>query len=544
LTCSFAFAENSNFNQSDDVGDNKSSSTPSITNSQESIVNNTTVSSTGQSSVSSNTQSSVSSSSSSKSDTVSSSVSSSSSSKSNTISSSSSTFKAAGQPTKLSQAAIFKASRNVKNFVLRNNRLPNFVTISGYKFSIPEYMHLVSRAISLRDKKSKSLVTIKWNIRNPSKPSGVNIRRTLSKSNYLTISKRVSNFISKNNRVPNFITIKQGRIHYQTVVYGLARVGDFIHVQKQVPKTLTLNVPKNHKLNKFMPNYNRSSASSNSVSTPSISSKYKISGDKNGIWLHGWDSLKIDNAEMDRLIKFGIKNIFVIESFFTIQGEARALSWIKNATRKGMKIHIWVPVFYNGTSKTWVNPIKDGKLNQAFFDTIISKSRKYAAIDGVVGIHLDYLRYPGTAYKHKYSGGSGADAVTEFTRQLSVAVRKVKPNIVVSAAVMPETSLNPYYYGQDIPKLGKHLDVIIPMIYKGNYNAKTPWIKSTTDWFVKNSGGAEIWGGLQSYVSDSNINRLSVSALTADTRAVFDGGAPGVVFFRWGLTNFFNLFGL
>jgi len=523
MTCSFAFAENSGSIQSTDVSSNSSSIL--INNSNNSAVNNSNVPSSSTSSTSS------------------SGVSSTSSSKVSSVSSSSSKIKAAGEPTKLSQAAIFKASKNVKNYVLKNNVLPNYVTISGYKFSIPEYMYLVSKAITLKNKKSKSLVTIKWNIKHPVKPSGSSIKKTIPKATYLSWSKKTSDYISKYKKAPTSISSKYGKVQFQTAVYGFARVGEYIYTNKKVPKTLSLNIPKTHKLNKVAPFYDRSSNSSKSSSLVS-NSKYKISADKNAIWLKGWDASKINSAEMDKLIGYGIKNIFIEEFIFTAQGESFALSWIKNASKKGIKIHIWLPVFYNSTSKTWVNPIQNKTLNQAFFNTIINKAKKYIAIDGVSGIHLDYLRYPGTAYKYNYTGGTGADAVTEFTRQLSVAVKKIKPNAVVSAAVMPETNVNAYYYGQDIPKLGKHLDVIVPMVYKGNYNAKTTWIQSTTAWFVKNSGGAEIWSGLQSYVSDSNIKALSVTALTTDVTSVFAGGAAGVAFFRWGLTSFFNLLGI
>ena len=39
-------------------------------------------------------------------------------------------------------------------------------------------------------------------------------------------------------------------------------------------------------------------------------------------------------------------------------------------------------------------------------------------------------------------------------------------NIIVSAALMPETNVNPYYYGQDSSQMGKYLDVLMPMAYK------------------------------------------------------------------------------
>ena len=107
---------------------------------------------------------------------------------------------------------------------------------------------------------------------------------------------------------------------------------------------------------------------------------------------------------------------------------------------------------------------------------------------------------------------------------------------------MPEPSDNKYYYGQDVAALSKYLDVVVPMIYKGNYNAGTSWIKSTTATFVKMANGnAQVWTGLQTYVSDSNVVPLSYSNLYKDAQAAKSGGAVGVALFRYGLTAFINV---
>ena len=45
---------------------------------------------------------------------------------------------------------------------------------------------------------------------------------------------------------------------------------------------------------------------------------------------------------------------------------------------------------------------------------------------------------------------------------------------------------------------------VVPMIYKGNYKKNTAWIKEITEWYVKNSKGAAVWAGIQSYRNDDN----------------------------------------
>ena len=174
---------------------------------------------------------------------------SSSSSSSNSGSSGSSSI-VAGKSTKLSQTAIFQASKNVKNYVLNYGKLPNYVTISGFKFSIPEYTYLVSKAIAYKCLKYTNSVNVKWDVKNPSNPSGVTIKKTISKSTYYSLAKKTFQYIDSNSRIPNYISSSFGKIQYQTFVYGFARIGEYIYTYKNVPSTLTLSVSKTNALNK------------------------------------------------------------------------------------------------------------------------------------------------------------------------------------------------------------------------------------------------------------------------------------------------------
>ena len=149
------------------------------------------------------------------------------------------------------------------------------------------------------------------------------------------------------------------------------------------------------------------------------------------------------------------------------------------------------------------------------------------------GIHLDYVRYPGTAYKH--SGGT--ETITLFVKNVYDSVKSIKPKVAVSAAVMPECSQNGYYYGQDYAKLAPYLDFFVPMIYKGNYKKDTAWIGSTTKWIVDHSGGKPVLAGLQTYESDNDLTKLPANELKEDVKSAINKGASGYVLFRYGLTD-------
>ena len=97
-----------------------------------------------------------------------------------------------------------------------------------------------------------------------------------------------------------------------------------------------------------------------------------------------------------------------------------------------------------------------------------------------------------------------------------------------------------YYYGQDVPTMSKYLDVLLPMVYKGNYHQTRSWIKSVTKTFTDQSNGAQVWTGLQSYHSDNNAKKLTQSSLLKDSKAAKKGGAYGVILFRIGISCNFN----
>lgn len=248
---------------------------------------------------------------------------------------------------------------------------------------------------------------------------------------------------------------------------------------------------------------------------------------KYGYWVWATDMEKVD---FDKLSDNGVKYIFLNSFAFTEYGQRDVLDWIKEANDHGIEVHIWMQIFNTGS---WISPLKNGTPDNAYFNYKIEEARYYAGLEGVDGIELDYIRFEGTAYKYE----NGTKAISLFVKNLTEEVREINPDLTISATVMPEADKDAYYYGQDIKNISSYVDIIIPMIYKGNYNENSTWIKNTTEWFVENSGDAEVWCGLQTYRSDYNTSQLSTEEITKDVNYCFDGGAKGVVFFKWGMNN-------
>jgi len=255
------------------------------------------------------------------------------------------------------------------------------------------------------------------------------------------------------------------------------------------------------------------------------------STNKNGVWVRASDK---NNIDYTALANNGIKNIFI--SYVAVSS-SDFTTWLNKVNNLGFNVHIWMQVFYDSG---WINPIlSDGSINSTLFSKLVKQAKSYASIDGIAGIHLDYIRFPGTAYKYT----NGQKAVTQIVQKLSTAIKSVNSDLIVSCTMMGESVYsNAYYYGQNITQLSSYVDVIIPMVYKGNYNKNSAWIKTQTAIYVNAvNGKCEIWSGLQSYNSDSDTTKLSTSALTTDVKNALNGGASGVVFFRAGLLNLVNM---
>ncbi|MGL4669560.1 MAG: putative glycoside hydrolase [Methanobacteriaceae archaeon] len=263
---------------------------------------------------------------------------------------------------------------------------------------------------------------------------------------------------------------------------------------------------------------------------------------KNGIWVKGDSMYEVD---LDQLSNYGIDNIFLHSFAVDKYGQKNVEEWIAKANSKGIKVHIWVQCFYDNGS--WVNPIDTNKkdFNYAFFDSKIIEIEKYAAIPGITGIHLDYIRYPGNAYKYDYSDNlSSSKAVSKFVSMVRDKIDSGElrsKNLVLSAAVMPEKA-SVKYYGQDPWTLSQSLDVIIPMAYTGNYNANAEWIKDISSYFTWNAPWANLCIGIQVYDGDNNVTPLSSDIIKKNSQAALDGGASGVALFNWELMkNWFDL---
>jgi len=157
-----------------------------------------------------------------------------------------STYRAAGSSTTTTTTSISvtisqldKSAESVKKFIDTNKRLPNYVTISNKKVSMPQFLYLLSYGVTNLNSKKTSSVSVKT-VSNPTNPSQTVKSGTLTKANYVKYAGDLKKFIDTNKRLPNYLTTSQGNMRYESLIYAYSKVIIFYGDNKRLPNTLSV----------------------------------------------------------------------------------------------------------------------------------------------------------------------------------------------------------------------------------------------------------------------------------------------------------------
>ena len=262
-----------------------------------------------------------------------------------------------------------------------------------------------------------------------------------------------------------------------------------------------------------------------------------------GIRVNAWVTCFLD-ADGNWINPAGTTYTYTVKVTKKVAVKTLYKSWYKSWYKyKGKWHYVWKYVWktkitYKTVTTTEKKTGLDTSHNTQVLNAIIDMVKNY----GVDGINLDYVRYPGTAYK--YSGST--QIITSFVKSVYNSVKSINKQVAVSADLMPEKSENAYYYGQNYTQLAQYLDFMVPMIYAGNYgyNSSTgtnssgqssaSWISSTVQYIVSQANGTPVVAGLQAYRSDDNITPIPASELQNDINAAINNGSSGYALFKYG----------
>lgn len=160
------------------------------------------------------------------------------------------------KPTEVSQNRVISAAKTVNNHVTKNRRLPNSVLVSGYRYSMPEFLYLMSKTINNKKIKSDSPIKVKYDVKDPIKAMGTGSKGRIYSVYYCRYANTVIKSIDKNNRAPNFITTAGGnRLQYQSIIFVFARV--LSSTKNDLPYYVPVNIKRSTSFNRHMPTYDR-----------------------------------------------------------------------------------------------------------------------------------------------------------------------------------------------------------------------------------------------------------------------------------------------
>jgi len=142
--------------------------------------------------------------------------------------------------TSLTFKNILKASTSLKNFITTNKRLPNYVTISGVKLTMPQMLYILSQTIVKMKSGSKTNSKV-ISVKAPTVTSTETAKNgTITKSLYLSEATSVYNYIVKNRIAPSTVSSSLGKMRYESVVFMFSKIVSFYGTNNRLPNYSTL----------------------------------------------------------------------------------------------------------------------------------------------------------------------------------------------------------------------------------------------------------------------------------------------------------------
>ncbi|MBR6933182.1 MAG: hypothetical protein IKH49_07765 [Bacteroidales bacterium] len=263
----------------------------------------------------------------------------------------------------------------------------------------------------------------------------------------------------------------------------------------------------------------------------------------NAVWAwgsHMGDLLDNDAAKLRNLKDLGYDHLVLNAAAFDNRNyRQQAIRITKIADEIGITIQAWIQCFYHDGD--WISPVDDENkcYKEEEFTRIRENARSYVENWGVKGIHLDYIRFGGTAYKHNPTADvTAVGAVNRCCREVREVTDSFDEGLITSAALMPEVNSS-YYYGQKPAEMAQWIHILMPMIYRyGSYNFSDKSFKSTSNWFAEQAeiGGGVSWSGIQTY--DSATHGMEAEKIRRDIDLMAETKARGIILFRYQLGTF------
>ncbi len=201
------------------------------------------------------------------------------------------------------------------------------------------------------------------------------------------------------------------------------------------------------------------------------------------------------------------------------------------------KSYKWVSkTYYKWTTKTYYTTETRYGYNKTYQNQLISKISNVTKNYNINGIILDDVCYSGVDEGVASKNANATEAITSFVQKIYTSVKTIKPNITLSATLIPSTESSKYY-GQDYGKLSLNLDYVVPKLFKGNYGKNSSWIASMTRYMANQTSGKPVVVGIQAYKSNNDFTPLNATELAQDLQQALNNGAKGFILYGYGFIS-------
>ncbi len=245
----------------------------------------------------------------------------------------------------------------------------------------------------------------------------------------------------------------------------------------------------------------------------------------------------LDTLDFEELKEAGAGHIFLHQEVLSQISREGIEEFLAEAKKHKISVHLWLICLWD--KGAFVSPIdrETKDYAQDYFDTEAEKVRRAAELEGLAGLHFDYIRFDGEETRadlfRATKGGGGEVAVTEFVRQMTSAAKSVNSSLVFSGTVMAQYADLVPMYGQDLTTLSEYFDFFVPMLYAGNYDKDVHWVTECMRMLRQEFPELDFRPAVLSYESDTNQTNRSVSDVDADVAALYEAGADGVTLFHY-----------
>jgi uncharacterized protein YpmS len=149
------------------------------------------------------------------------------------------TFAVDSSSVNFTSTQINTASSTVKTYVETNHELPDYVTINSKQVTMPQFLQLMVTNVQNINNGTKPSITLKT----VNKPSGVTdnfVAGSLTKSEYITLSKSIKTTIDSTGTAPASVQCSLGTMGFDNLVYTFSRILVFQATNNRLPNYISI----------------------------------------------------------------------------------------------------------------------------------------------------------------------------------------------------------------------------------------------------------------------------------------------------------------